>query len=126
MLEILGALLVGVVAGIVGTQIWVSLQVHRALKELGLDRVQDLDIEGVVNANRRKAQAQPREVTCEYQSGQILIFDTDTKQFLAQGDTFDSATDALAAKLGSGGYKVNFDMEPEALARVKSEIESLK
>jgi hypothetical protein len=126
MLEILGALLVGIVAGIVGTQIWVALQVNRALRELGVKSIDEIDVEGVVSAARRDRAKEPREVTCEYENGQILIFDTKTKQFLAQGDTFDSATDALAERLGAGGYQLNFDMEPEALARVQREIESIK
>jgi hypothetical protein len=111
--------------GVVGTQIYVALQVRRALRELGIDSVTDIDLKEIT-AKTSDGHKKSRQVTCEYSNGQILLYDTETKQFLAQGENFDTATDALAERLGGGTYELKFDMDNEALARVKREIEVMK
>ena len=124
-MEILIYLAVGMAIGVVSTQIYVALQVRRALRELGIDSVTDIDLKDIT-AKNSDGHKKSRQVTCEYSNGQILLYDTETKQFLAQGENFDTATDALAERLGGGTYELKFDMDNEALARVKREIEVMK
>ena len=117
-------IVIGLVLGIVIHQLWQSFWIWRTVREI--EKASGRSMAEIIQELSDEDSPQSQEIKdldCELVNGQLLIYDRETQQFVAQGASLETATAGIERSLGAGPYRIRFKFEGEALERIQRELE---